>query len=620
MGVYADTFFAALQLRPRVSVSEWADRYRVIHPGTSPEPGPWSTDRTPYLRGIMDAICDPQIEIIVGMLASQVGKTEVVLNILGYFMDQDPSPILLVQPTLDAMDAFSKERIEPMCSASPALRGKLESGKDGRGSSRKTANTIRSKHFPGGYLAMEGANAPSGLASRAIRVLLCDEVDRYPVSVGRGSGADRNEEGDPITVAMQRTTNFRNRKIVLVSTPTTDGMSKIQEWHAKGDQRQFLVPCPHCGVFQVLTWERLIYKGDDGEPDLEHVYYRCAECDERIEERDKPAMLAAGEWVAQNPGGKIASFGDLSAIYSPWVAWRELAERWIEVNEAKGVGRQEFCNLKLGKPWVPYEQTIPVAYLERRRERYGDALPSGVLLLTAGVDVQDDRLELEVVGWGLGRESWGAQYVVLVGDPSQPLLWQQLDGVLLQAWQTDDGRRLGIVRACVDSAGHHTSEVYDFCRAREARGVYAIIGRGGESRPIFNSPSRAGRQKAALFTLGVDGLKSVLMGRLLLDEEGPGHCHFPREVERGYGSAYFKGLLSEKLVNVRKGGKIVKREWTKVVERNEPLDCRVYATAAMEIFSPNFELIEQQYRPGGQAATPAAAPRGRRQLSRGITV
>ena len=630
---WAEAAASACVPRPRLSVSAWADAYRRIAPGTSPEPGPWRTDRVPYLRGIMDALNDPNVETVVVMMASQLGKTECMLNILGYFVDQDPSPILLVLPTIEAVEGFSKERIETTFGATPALRGKLEQGKDGRSTSRKSGQTIRLKMFPGGYLAMAGANAPAGLASRPIRVVLCDEVDRFPETAGT--------EGDPVKLARQRTSNFHNRKIVLVSTPTIDGLSKIQDWHAQGDQRQFLVPCPLCGTMQWLRWDHLKYKNEAGERDLEHCYYQCPHCEQHIEERQKPAMIAAGQWVAQQPGGangngKVVSFGDLSALHSPWVKWSTLAEEWCAAQDNKDrKGLQEFVNLRLGQPWVEHQQVIAVEYLERRREHYDDEAPERVALITAGVDVQDNRIEAEIVGWGAGKESWGVQYLTLMGDPTERSVWQLLDGHLSRTWQTADGRRLAVVCTCVDSGGHCTSEVYDFCRARESRRVFAIKGKGGPGVPAISKPTRNNRQQAALFHVGVDDLKGALFSRLLLDEPGPGHCHFPRDQEgrtqdgeerekRRYDAAYFSGLLSERRVIIQRAG-VRKYEWKKTAERNEPLDCRIYATAALEILNPSPKQLEVE--PGARAAGKGGAGtgaggggarRGPRMVSRGV--
>ncbi len=611
-----------LQPRPRLSVSEWSDAYRVIPAGTSPEHGQWHTDRTPYLRGILDSVNEPGVDTVALMMASQMGKTEFLLCLLGYYVDQDPAPILLVQPTIEAVESFSKERIEPGFRASPTLRNKLESGKDDRGSSRKSSQTIRLKMFPGGYIAMAGSNAPAGLASRPIRIVLCDEIDRFAESSGT--------EGDPIALAFQRTSNFEhNRKRILVSTPTIDGMSKIQDWHAQGDQRQFHVPCPHCGSLQVLQWERLTYKDAEGKRDLEHVHYLCEHCRGRIEEHHKPGMLAAGEWIAQVPGGangsgKVVSFGDLSALYSPWVKWRTLVEEWTKAHDNRDrKGLQEFVNLRLGQPFVEHQQTIAVEYLERRREYYDAEVPEGVLLLTAGVDVQDDRLEMEVVGWGVGKESWGIQYFIAMGSPGDAAVWQLLDTYLAQTWQATDGRRMGISCTCVDSGGHYTSEVYQFCRAREARYIWAIKGgKDGPGQPAVGKPTRNNRFNAALFTLGVHDLKGILMSRLMIDSPGPGHCHFPREPERGYGPKFFDGLLSEKHIVVQRGG-VKKHTWKKIHDRNEPLDCRVYGTAALEMLNVNLEQLAERIRAASMGVQPAAArsgaQRGRRVLSRGVS-
>lgn len=573
----------------------------------------------------MDALNDPNVETIVGMIASQLGKTEILQNILGYFVDQDPSPILLVLPTAEKAESFSKERIEPTFRASPALRGKLETGQSGRGPSRKSSQTILLKMFPGGYLAMSGANAPSGLSSRPIRVVICDEVDEFPPTAG--------VQGAPIDQAIQRTSNFRNRKIILFSTPTIDGASEIQRQYLEGDQRQYLVPCPHCGVAQVLTWDRLSYKNAAGERDLDQIRYICAEptCGKPIEERHKPAMLAAGQWVAQVPGGKdgsgqTVSFGDLSALYSPWVKWSSLVKQWCKAHDQRDRrGLKEFVNLRLGQPWVENDQTITDEAINRHRSRYDCEVPPDVMLLTAGVDVQDDRLEVEIVGWGAGRQSWGIRYLRLTGDPGEQAVWQQLESVLTRAWPTEDGRNIMVVCACIDSQGHHTDDVYSFCRPREPRHVFAT--RGGKD-PLADPVSKPGRNNrfgCALYTLNVHSFKNDTWSRLMLEHEGPGYCHWPVEEGRGYDADYFSGFLSERLLKKQVAGRWTQR-WYKVREhaRNEPWDCRVYATAALHLLAPDpsilDQLIDQAKAGAGSWAPPATAPRGRRMGSRGVTV
>ena len=596
---------AAFVPRPRLTVSEWADRFRVIDPSTSPEPGPWSTARVPYLRAIMDAVNDLGVEVVVVMIASQLGKSEAILNILGFFVHQEPSPILFVQPTVDAMEHFSKERIEPSFRATPVLRDKLDTGQDGRGHSRKKSETIRLKTFPGGYLAMEGSNAPSGLASRPILVVLFDEVDRFKASAG--------DEGNPVKIARRRTNNFHNRKIVLVSTPGTEGASSIQKEYNQGDRCQFLVPCPHCGHRQLLIWERLRFRDAAGNPDLAHVHYPCANpaCGRPIEERHKEAMLAAGEWVPQVPGGKqgtgrVRSFGDLSALYSPWVHWAELAEQWLEAEASRDPEDMKvFVNTALGRPYADREHVVAPEHLARRRSTYGPTLPADVVLLTAGVDTQNDRLEAEVVAWGRGRESWGVEYHRLAGDPATAAPWRQLDELLARTWRTEDGRTLKVSCACVDSAGQRTSHVYAYCRARERRNVRAVIGRGGDDRVIVGEAKRTGPQRVGLITVGVDVVKSTLMDRLALEADGPGYCHVPcgpkREAVRGYDQAWVEGILSERRMKVLHEGRETWR-WVPVGPRNEALDCRVYATAALEILAPNLERLAE--RVGGGARRP----------------
>lgn len=624
---WRDAFASVCVPRPRLTVSEWADAYRWIAAGTSPAaagaPCRWSTDRVIFLRGIMDALSDPAVEVVVVMIASQLGKSEALLNILGYFVDQDPSPILFIQPTVEMAEAFSKERIEPMFRCTPALAGKLDLGKEERSNSRKSNQTIRLKQFPGGYLALAGANAPAGLASRPIRVVLLDEVDRFPASAGT--------EGDPVQLAKQRTANFRNRKIILVSTPTIEGASKIQAEHAQGDRRQFLVPCPHCGSRQLLVWERMRYLDAEGAPDLANLAYLCEHCGQPIEERHKATMVAAGEWVAQVPGGKdgtgkVASIGDLSALYSPWVTWVELARQYLAATEARDRrGLQEFVNLRLGRPWDESEHVLAPKELEARREHYaqGRDLPAGVRVLTAGVDTQNDRLEVELVGWGVGRESWGVQYAVLPGDPEQPQVWQELDRVLAQTWRTADGRTLGVACTAVDTGGQRTVHAYRYCRARERSGVRAVKG-GGPDAPIYSRPNRVGRERVELFILGVDTIKATLMDRLALAAPGPGYCHLPcgpdprRDAVAGYGQAWFEGLLGERRIKVLHDGRDRWR-WVQV-GRNEPLDCRVYATAALEILAPRLDApapkVSAPVVP--RAPGPAGPPRGRRVLSRGV--
>ena len=542
----------------------------------------------------------PRHLYLAGRAMIPTHNSELLLNLIGYFADADPSPILLVQPTEIASRAFSKERIEPTFRATPALRGRLSTGL------RDKENTIHLHTFPGGYLACAWATSAVSLASRPIRVVLLDEVDRYPDSLGR--------DGDPIAQAVQRTANFHNRKIVAVSTPTIEGISPIARLYEDTDQRRLHVPCPRCGVFQVLEWSGVIYKGADGQPDLAGVHYRCEHCAGRIEERDRPAMLALGEWQADNPGHLHRGY-QLSALYSPWVRWRELAAEWIKATtERDKRGLQEFVNLRLGETWAESSDQVSAEALEKNREEYPAEVPPGALLLTAGVDVQDNRLEIEVVGWGIGKESWGIAYCVVVGDTSTPDPWRRLDELLARTWLREGGGAVGLWCACIDSGGHRTSEVYEFCRARLARNIFAIKGWSGEGRPIVGKPTTSNQLRIPLYPVGADTTKDAVFSRLAIDQPGPGFCHFPTAREAAYDDEFFKGLCSEKRVVKIRGGRR-KREWKQLRARNEPLDCRVYATAAMELLVPDFDLLAK--RSDAPSAPTRAAPR-RRIYSKGI--
>lgn len=603
---WSSVAFAVLEPRPLLSVSEWADQHRVIPAGTSPEPDRWRTSRVPYLREIMDAVSDPSVERVVVQAASQIGKSELLLNIIGYFVDADPSPMMLVQPSEGAALTFSKERIGPMFQATPVLADKLGDAL------RDPKNAILLKLFPGGLLACAWATSAASLASRPMRVVLFDEVDRYPVSTGR--------DGDPVAQAEQRTANFFNRKLVYVSTPTIDGLSPIVRLHDDSDQRRLWVPCPRCGAFQVLEWAGIKYKRDDGTIDFDDVHYVCAHCGDRIEESDRPAMLAACEWRPDNPGHRIRGY-HLSALCSPWVRWRELAEQWVKVTTDRDrVGMQAFVNLRLGEPWTnEAREEVSADTLERNREDYEAELPDGVLVITAGVDVQDNRLEVEVVGWGLGKESWGVTYHVIVGDTSKAGPWEQLDAFLARTWSRENGTAEPIWCTCIDSGGHRTSDVYAFSRDRLARYVFAVKGYAGQGRPIVGKPSTSNRLRVPVHPVGTDTTKDTLFSRLANSDRGPGYCHFPSAPARGYDTRYFQGLTAEKPdIKMRAGRRV--RYWEQIRPRNEPLDCRVYATAALEILNPNFTEIAARLASTGTNTTTAAAPPRRRIISRGVQV
>lgn len=573
---------------PDLTVSEWADLHRRLSSESSAEPGQWKTSRAPYQRGIMDAVTDASYEDIVIMASAQVGKSELILNVIGYFIDHDPSPMLVIQPTLDKAKDFSKERLAPMLRDSPTLRKKIADPK-----TRDGGNTTLQKSFPGGYVALGGANAPSGLASRPIRILLADEIDRFPISAGT--------EGDPLDLAEKRTNNFYNRKKIKVSTPTTKGASRIETEFNLSTKEYYHLPCPSCGEYQPLKW---------GQIDFETECHRCRECGFLHTEYEwKPQE---GKWVAEQPDATIRGF-HLNELLSPWRKWKEIIDAFKKAKVKGNEAMKVWMNTSLGETWEEEGQELNDDELLNRLEDYEAEVPDEVKILTAAVDTQDDRFEIEVMGWGEGKESWGIEYHVIRGDLKRPHIWEELDEYLSRTWSKRDGKRFGIACTCMDSGGHFTQEVYRFTKPREARRIYAIKGKNtgkGEYEPLIATHSRTKLNKALLVSLGVNDGKSRVMSNLQITDFGPNYCHFPKH--RGYNDEYFRGLTAERLETRYERG-VPYQVWRKLRARNEPLDLRVYNTAALEILNPD---LEKEY-----AIVPAAKrKRKRRTSSKGVKV
>ena len=564
---------------PVLTVSQWADEYRRLSPEASAEPGRWNTDRAPYQRAIMDAVNDARCEDIIIMSSAQVGKTELILNIIGYYIDYDPSPILALQPTLEMAQTFSKDRLAPMLRDTPALKGKV---KDAR--SRDSGNTILHKTFPGGHITMVGANSAAGLASRPIKVVLMDEVDRYPASAGT--------EGDPIKLAEKRTTTFWNRKKIKVSTPTIKGRSPIEKEFLTSSMEEWNVPCPCCGKYQPYEWGRIHFSD---------VTMECKFCLEHISERDWKSN--PGKWVAAKENKKKRGF-HLNELASPWKHWEEIIEDFKEADRDRKQGDIEklktFVNTALGEPWEERGEAADDNVLLSRRERYNADLPDGVLLVTAGVDVQDDRFEVEITGWGKGYESWGILYKKIKCNLEQEEAWDKLEQFLDTELYFENGNSLLIAATCIDTGGHFTSEAYKFLKKmeRKQKKIFGIKGMGGEGIPLINKISTNNVEKVRIFLLGVDSGKEILMTRLKTVDEGPGYCHFPINADRGYDETYIKGLTSEQRVVSVKDNRATLKWVKKSGTRNEPLDLRNYSTAAAEILRPDWDVLEKKIRQG----------------------
>ena len=597
--------FSVLKPPPDMTLSQWADTYRILPQGTSALPGHWNTKNAPYQREIMDAITDISVQKVVIKSGAQIGKTDAfILNPIGYYMHYDPAPIIVMQPTITMAEGFSKEKLSPMIRAVPELRERVNE------KSRNSGNTILSKIFPGGQVVIVGANSPSSLRMRPVRILLADEIDAYPATAGN--------EGDPLILAGKRLTTYWNKKEVDVSTPTIKGASRIEVEYEHSTQEVWNVPCPACGKLQPLVWAGVIFNKED----LKEISYCCQECGVLSSEAEWKERFVDGKFIAKFPERKIRGF-HLNALASPFADWKEIVEKFLTANEEKKKGNIEllkaWTNTEMGQTWEEEGQRIEETDLLNRLEPYSAEVPDGVVAITAGIDTQDDRFELEIVGWGEGKESWGIQYVQIYGDLKQPEIWAELDAFLLRTFAKRDGTKLRIFAACMDSGGHFTNQVYKFCKQRTARRIFAVRGGTNPAAPYVPNPTRNNREKAPLFVINVDTGKTLLYQRLQVERPGPGYCHFPAEEDeekkRGYDETYFKGLTAEKMVMSYKKGRAY-YAWTlkdSGYKRNEPLDIRNYATVALEISNPP---LEKPKRPEG--AAPPQKKRGRRKLSGGV--
>lgn len=596
----------AFSTPPDMTVSEWADAYRMLSPESSAEPGRWRTDRAPYQKKIMDALADEKCYKVVVMSSAQVGKSEIILNSIGYYIDYDPAPMMYVLPTDSMAATFSKDRVSPMVRDTPTLKKKVVDSK-----SRNSGNTIFHKQFNGGHLTFIGANAPSQLASRPIRILFADEIDRFPDSAGA--------EGDPLQLAIKRTTTFWNRKIIEVSTPTIKGASKIEKEYEASSMEHLNVACPHCGEYQTYEWEQLKFDHESGTNNFTLLGYKCRFCNEI--EREVIWKRQPIKWIAEHPERKDVRGFHLNELASPWKHWDEIVADFLE---AKRQGREMlkvWHNTTLGLTWEEDGDLDIKDILLKRREFYNCTVPKDVLVLTCGVDVQDNRLEFEIVGWAQDKSSYGIKYGVLYGDPGKAEVWGMLDDVLLSNYQRSDGLEMQIMTTCIDSGGHFTDEVYRYCKKREMRRVWAIKGQGGSGVSFIQRPSRRNKSGAWLFMIGVDVGKDTMASRLKTNfVNEAGFCHFPMEPDRGYDEQYFTGLTAEKR-NIRTVNGRVVINWVKKYEgiRNEPFDLRNYATAALEILNPNLSALHRKLNEDGESNVQQPKTKTRK-ISKGIDI
>jgi phage terminase large subunit GpA-like protein len=612
--------YAAAQIPEPVSLPQWADDVRILSPKNSSRPGKWQTSRVEVARGPMLAVTEPGVRVITLEVATQIMKTAFIENVIGRFIHIDPCPMLAVYPDDASAEGFSKERLSPLIDETPELRAIVAPPK-----SRDSANTIGQKHFPGGFIAVEGAGSDVGLAMRPIRVTFCDEIDKWRANKG----------GDPLKQAEERTSTFVHNSLnIRCCSPRLEETSRIHASYLTSDMRKAFLACPHCSFEQVVEFFSHVHWDKVGKQHLtETARIECQACNKPWTERQRKQAIQRVKWFQtkkffhcreeqdpmvnrlweydpeRNCGYALcrrckkravpvrhAGF-NVSKIYSPNLTMAELAAMWIESKDDPDM-RQAFYNQQLAMPFkAEITKKIDADQLTKRREVM-NGIPDGVVVLTTGVDVHPTandrvgRIEIETVGWSETLESWSIDYHVLIGDPAQPVVWDELDQYLLKHWDREDGRKMKIMAACVDSGGHNTEEVYAFCRPRASRNIWAIKGasdRQGQWSPVwpqrhlmrtkkFRKAHGRDDNRYRPVVIGVNAAKEAVRQRLLIEEAGPGYCHFPADRPDGY----FDQLTSERLTIQRKAG-ITFRVWEKPNHlANEALDVRVYAYAALQ--------------------------------------
>jgi phage terminase large subunit GpA-like protein len=560
---------------PNYTISEWADTKRMLSPEASAEPGHWRTDRAEYQREMMDAINNPLIERVTVMSSAQVGKTEILNNIIGYFIEHDPAPMLIVQPTLEMAQAWSKDRFAPMIRDMPELRARVSDVK-----SKDGGNTILHKTFPGGHLTGAGANSAASLAARPVRVVLFDEVDRYPPSAGT--------EGDPVKLGSKRTNNFWNRKLIYTSTPTVAGVSRIESLYMESDQRRYFVPCPECKHLQTLKWGQVKWDRDaKGKNLMETVHYECENCKAKIPELKKYEMVKEGKWQAQNPAVKDHAGFHINELYSPWSTWRKVAEEFLEAKKRPET-LKVWKNTTLGETFEE-EQSFVISdeSLASRIEQY-TSIPEGCFFLTAGCDIQDDRIECVIKGWGLADESWFISKRVFYGDTATDRVYGEVMGWLDRPRDHVWNFTIKVRCVCIDS-GHRSTQVYKFVKSNQKKGYFAIKGLGGSGKKFIGQVTYNNKSHARFVALGVDEAKQIIYDRLAIDTPGPGYMHFNETCDE----AYFQQLTSEKRITKYSKG-FPTRVWQLMTgRRNEMLDCEVYALAAYHLANPPMEKLSE---------------------------
>lgn len=575
-------FQDALRPVPDMTIWEWADANRILTSESSSEKGPWSTERVPYMYQILEDLSpNSPVQEVVVCKGSQLGLTEAAVNVMGAFADLDPCPILYVHATLTDAKRISRKRLDPMIKNCLSLSKKIRPARE-----RDSQNNILSKAFPGGSFELVGSESAAALASQSIRVIIFDETDRYPLNVGG--------EGSPIALGEARTTTFPNRKILKMSTPTIEGASAIQHELNTTDWHEYHLPCPECHAYQTLVFSQ--FRWEKGKPKT--VKYHCIHCDFPIDERSKTSMMArgVGTWIPKYPNNSsIERKGYfLPSYYSPygWLYWWQIIAKY-----EKALAQEDedpslmitFTNTIKAETVKEKGEAPPHENIYNRRELYEfNKPPLPVCFLTGGIDVQKDRIEIEIVGWYQGKKNYSIDYRVLLGDTDQDEVWNKLTDVLNEQWQRVDGAMLPLLMSCIDT-GYNTHKVYEFCQKFDQTRLIPIKGQDNQkvylASPKAVNVTRTGKKVGTvkLWNVGVSLIKSEVYSVLKLNpfelEDGSiaypnGYCHFPQ-----YSEEHFKRLTNEKLKFKLVNG-LRKSFWDSENKRNEQLDCRVYARAA----------------------------------------
>jgi phage terminase large subunit GpA-like protein len=615
---------------PAMTVSQWADRYRVLPKGTSSRPGQWRTES--YQREIMDVFDLPDVHEVIYVKATQVGWSEILNNVIGKHIHLDPKPMMMVHPSLDDAKGYGKKRLKPMIDACPELRARVK-----KANSRQPGNTLLLKEFAGGFLKLTGANSGKGLRSDPVQIVLFDESDAYPDDV--------DNEGDPVAIGSNRTEGYSDFKIFEGSTPAKPkGFSRLEKKFDRSDKRRFHVPCPFCGALQVLWWRdprtgeyRLVWDKDaNGDVLADSVRYICAACKQGIAERYKPAMLEGGRWIAECPGRPVVGF-HLNALYRPWKEnWTAMAQKWVDA-QGDHEKLKEFITLQLAEFWEETGEHAAVdpTDLSARKEAFPviagmpadharpwefELIPKDAAVLTCVADIQENRIEAKVKAWGSGEESWLVAHEIFWGDPSaDPAVWEQLDRFRLACRQHEGGKTIRPIVTLVDS-GDQSDAVYDYVMPRQNLRdcVFAVKGVQYHTKPVLVQEGTAKRHNVRLFTIATFAAKDRILSRLKLAKPGPGYLHFPMWTT----DEYFAQLTAEKKMPMKNKRTQIRRwVWVKTQERNEALDLEVMSLAALFILQNILDpvafrdLAALQRQLVGEGAPPARS--GRRMRSTG---